>query len=155
MSTYYTFTSTFVANRDITEEQIRHAVRNNSYCVVSEDHGISFRESDNRLHIDMTFSDSLGDPNDLDEEWINLAKEFADFEFGPYSCTSGGDYYEDNGPFEWFIGTKKSILLKEIDKVNSQIQDLLQRQANLRKQSEIADDKEIIDNHDDDILTVE
>lgn len=149
MSTYYKLSGSFDAKAGVTKQQIeKHCVNKDGYLVVSDD-CITF-EDDNGLRVDLGFGNSLSSPNDLDLEWIEFVKEFADFSKGPVSCVSGGDYYEDEGPRDWYIGTHKAILDKEIDALTVQIGELIKERESLQKQLKKADDKKIVNSLNED-----
>lgn len=149
MSTYYKLSGSFDAKKGVTKEKIEaYCEEKDGYLRIS-DECISF-EDDKGLRVDLGFSNSLSSPNDLDLEWINLAKEFADFSKGPVSCVSNGDYYEDDGPRDWYIGTRKTILTKEIDALTVQIGELMKERESLQKQLKTADDKKIVNSLNED-----
>lgn len=83
---------------------------------------------------------SYGMAESLDDGFVALAAEFADFSKGPASATSSGDDYDD-GALDWYVGPKNAVYQKHIADIDAKIAELQASKATLAKNAAIDADQ--------------
>ena len=141
MGTFYQLSSRFIARKGVEEREIREWLKkrmpDEEWRHLKGEDGCDFRieDKDGRLMVILHFSNQCAyeTAESLDEEWAELAAQFADFSAGPVWCTSDGEDYDD-GPAEWAVGPEKVVITGQLSDLTTQIRNLMADRKRLRQE---------------------
>lgn len=152
MGTFYNLHSMFTLKQGVTRNELLKAIhsvedsKSKGFRTISRlmEHGDSpvlIADEGARVVVTLGFENfcSYSTIEELDREWTELAKEFADLTRGPVECTSGGDDYDD-GPREWLVGPEREVFKRRLARVEMELAVLERERAQLQKKIDRAGD---------------